>query len=162
VWHDVVRYTLEPRVFLCGTYVKYGSARKCRQKFCRKFHDERVPNRQTIHSLVNKLRKAGWVIDKKQIHKRRGLTEGKIDDIGARLEHTPRKSQKRLDQETRLSKSNARTATQLLKLRPYKITVIHYLQPRDPAIRIQFCIWFLQSDIEGGIDPQLTFLSDEA
>jgi hypothetical protein len=49
---------------------------------------------------------------------------------GARLVHTPRKSLKRLAQETGVSKSSARTATQLLKLRPYKTTtVIHALQP---------------------------------
>jgi hypothetical protein len=45
VWYDMVRYTLEQRVFLYVTYVKYGSAVKCR----RKFRDERVPSRQTIH-----------------------------------------------------------------------------------------------------------------
>jgi hypothetical protein len=39
----------------------------------------------------------------------------KLDDIGARLEHTPRKSLKRLAQETEVSKSSARTATHLLK-----------------------------------------------
>jgi hypothetical protein len=42
------------------------------------------------------------------------LTE-KLHDIGARLEHTPRKSLKRLAQETGVSKSSARMATQLLK-----------------------------------------------
>jgi hypothetical protein len=44
------------------------------------------------------------------------LTEEKLDDIGARLEHTPRKSLKRLAQDTGVSNSSARTATQLLKL----------------------------------------------
>jgi hypothetical protein len=58
---------------------------------------------------------------KKQKHKRRVLTEEKLDHIGARLEHTPRKSLGRLAQETGVSNSSARTATQLLKLRPYKI-----------------------------------------
>jgi hypothetical protein len=42
----------------------------------------------------------GFVIDKKQKYKRRVLTEEKLDDIGTRLEHTPRKSLKRLAQET--------------------------------------------------------------
>jgi hypothetical protein len=51
---------------------------------------------------------------------------------------------------------------QLLKLRPYKTTVIHALQPCNPDSRIHFCSWFLQSVIEGEIDPQLTFFSDEA
>jgi hypothetical protein len=41
------------------------------------------------------------------------LTEEKLDDIGARFEHPPRKSLKRLAQETGVSKSSARTATQL-------------------------------------------------
>jgi hypothetical protein len=53
------------------------------------------------------------------------LTEEKSDDIGARLEHTPRKSLKHLAQRTGVLKSSARMATQFLKLRPYKTTVIH-------------------------------------
>jgi hypothetical protein len=51
------------------------------------------------------------------------LTEEKLDDIGARPEHAPRKSLKRLAQVTGVSV--ARMATQLLKLRPYKTTIIH-------------------------------------
>jgi hypothetical protein len=74
--------------------------------------------------MVTKLRTTGVSIDKKQKHKRRVLTEEKLDGTGARLEHTPRKSQK-LAQETGVLKSGARTATQLLKLRPYKTTVLH-------------------------------------
>jgi transposase len=94
-------------------------------KYRRKFRDERVPSRQTIYNVVNKLRTTGLLIDKKQKHKRRVLTGEKLDDIGARLEHTPSKSLKRLAQETRVSKSSARRATLLLKLRPYKTTVIY-------------------------------------
>jgi transposase len=73
----VVRDTSEQRVFLYDTYVKYGSAGKCRRKFRRKFRDERVPSRQTIHDLVNKLRTTGILTDKKTKHKRRVLTEEK-------------------------------------------------------------------------------------
>jgi hypothetical protein len=111
---------------------------------------------------VNKLRTTGLLIDKKTKHKRRVLTEEKSDDTRARLKHTPRISLKRLTQETGVSKSSARTATQLLKLRPYKITAIHALQPRDPASRIRLCSWFLQSVVEGEIESQLAFFSDEA
>jgi hypothetical protein len=64
-------------------------------------------------------------MDKKQKHKRRVLIEKKINDIGARLEHPPRKSPKRLGQEAEVSKSSARRTTQLLKIRLYKTTVIH-------------------------------------
>jgi transposase len=75
--------------------------------------------------LVYKLRTTGLLIDTKQKHKRRLLTEEKLDDIGARLEHTTRKSLKCLAQETGVSKSSARTATQLLKPRLYKTTSTH-------------------------------------
>jgi transposase len=112
----MVGYTLEQRVFLHDTYVKYGSAGKCRRKFRSKFRDERVPSRQTVYNLVNKLTTTGLLIDKKAKHTRRVLTEEKLDDIGARLERTPRKSLKRLAQKTGVSKSCARTAIQLLKL----------------------------------------------
>jgi hypothetical protein len=57
-------------MFLNDTYVKCGSARKCRRKFRRKFYDERVRSRQIIKHLVNKLRSAG-----------QALTEEKLDDI---------------------------------------------------------------------------------
>jgi transposase len=135
----MVWYTLEQYVFLHDICVKYRSARKCQRKFQSKFRDERVPSRQTIHNLVNKLRTTGLLRDKIQKHNRRVFTEEKLVDIGARLEHTPRKSLKRLAQETGVSKFSARTATQLLKLRLYKTIVIHALQPRDPASRVHFC-----------------------
>jgi hypothetical protein len=46
---------------------------------------------------VNKLGTTRLLTRKK--HKRRVLTEEKLRDIGARLEHTPRKSLKRLAKE---------------------------------------------------------------
>jgi hypothetical protein len=89
----------------------------------------------------------GLLIDRKQKHECRVLTEEKFDDIGARLEHTHRKSLECLAQETGMSKSTARRPTQLLKLRPYKMTAIHAFQLHDPASRVHFCSWFLQSVI---------------
>jgi hypothetical protein len=38
---------------------------------------------------MNKLRTTGLLIDRKQNHKRRVLTEEKLDDAGARYEHAP-------------------------------------------------------------------------
>jgi hypothetical protein len=112
---------------------------------------------------VNKLRTEGLLIDKKQKHKRLVLTEEKLDDTGARLQRAPRKSLKCLARETGVSKSSTRTATQLLKLRPYKTIVIHaLLAARDSASRVHYCSWFLQSVVEGRINPQLAFFSDEA
>jgi hypothetical protein len=59
VWRVMVRDTSEQRVILYDTYMKCASARECRGKFRRKFHDARVPSRQTLHNLANKLRTTG-------------------------------------------------------------------------------------------------------
>jgi hypothetical protein len=59
------------------------------------------------------------------------LTKEKLDEIKARLEHTPQKSLRHLAEETGISKSSAAKATKLLKLKPYKVTVVHALQPQD-------------------------------
>jgi hypothetical protein len=58
----------------------------------------------------------------------------KLEEIGARLEHAPRKSLRCLAQETGILKSAA-TATKLLKLTQYKVTVLHALQPCVPVNR---------------------------
>jgi hypothetical protein len=73
----MVRDTSEQRVLLYDTYVKYGSAGKCRRKFRRKYRDVRVLSRQTIHNLVNKLTTTGLLTNKKTKHKGRVLTEEK-------------------------------------------------------------------------------------
>jgi hypothetical protein len=115
----MVRYTLEQRAFVYESYVKYGSAGKCGRKFRRKFCDEKVSRRQIIHNFANKLRTTGLLIDKKQKHTGRVLTEN-LHDIGTRFEHSFTKSLKRLAEEIGVPNSNARTATQLLKRRPIK------------------------------------------
>jgi hypothetical protein len=55
------------------------------------------------------------------------LTEEKVRDIEERLQISPRKSLRRLAQETGFSLGSAFTATKLIKFRPYKITVVHEL-----------------------------------
>jgi hypothetical protein len=54
----MVRYTLS-NVYFSMTHMKYGSARKCRLKFRRKFRDERVSSGQKNHNLMNKIRSNG-------------------------------------------------------------------------------------------------------
>jgi hypothetical protein len=53
------------------------------------------------------------------------LTAEDIRDIEARLQISPRKSLRRLAQETGVSLGSAFTATKLIKYRPYKVTVVH-------------------------------------
>jgi hypothetical protein len=62
-----------------------------------------------------------------------------------------------------VSKFSAKTATQLLKIRSYKTAVIHgSLARAQSSYQGSILQFVLQSVIEGEIDPQLTFFSDEA
>jgi hypothetical protein len=64
-YYVTVRYTSEQRVCLLhDNYGKYGSARKCQWKCRRKYADDRVSSRQTIHKVVNKLISTG--LDKQE------------------------------------------------------------------------------------------------
>jgi hypothetical protein len=72
-------------------------------------------SQQTNNSSFGEYTKNNGTLNRQETkNKRRVLTEN-LHDIGARIEHTPRKSLKRLAQETGVSMSSARTATQLLK-----------------------------------------------
>ena len=55
------------------------------------------------------------------------LQRKKLNEIGQTLEHSPRKFLSRLSQETGVSQFSAWKATKLLKLKPYKITVVQEL-----------------------------------
>jgi hypothetical protein len=72
---------------------------------------------------------------------------------GARFQHTPRKSLTRLAQETGVSKSSARTATQLLKLRPCKTTVIQHCSRTIQQAGFISAVGFYNLVAEGKIDP---------
>jgi hypothetical protein len=71
------------------THTKYDPVESVGENFEVNFMI-RVPRRQTTDNLTNKLRSTGRLIDTKQKHKRQVLTKEKLD-IGARLEHTPKK-----------------------------------------------------------------------
>jgi hypothetical protein len=52
------------------------------------------------------------------------LTEEKLDEINVRLVHSIQKILRHLGQETGVPKSSVQTATKLLKLKPFKLTVV--------------------------------------
>jgi hypothetical protein len=84
------------------------------------------------------------------------MTEVKLDETGAHLEASPKKS-RRLDLQCGVSKLAAHIGTKLLKLKSYRTTVVHQLLPPDAEARINYCRWFQQSVYDGMVDPDLVF-----
>jgi hypothetical protein len=60
-----------------------------------------------------------------------------------------------------VSVGSAWTATKLLHIRPYKITVVPEIKLVDYE-RVRFCNWFIYHVHDGLFDPKLTFFTDEA
>ena len=55
VWDHFMSYSKEQRIFICNTFMKKSSWRKCRRKFRRQFSDSLVPDNTTIYSIVKKI-----------------------------------------------------------------------------------------------------------
>jgi hypothetical protein len=102
------------------------------------------------------------VLDKKKECKRSVLTEEKLMDIQARLQLSPRKSLRRLAQETDVAYTTARRATKLLWFRAYRIQEVPRIKHTDDNLRITFCSWLLRNVHDSIIDPNLFFMNDEA
>ena len=98
------------------TCLDRNSHSETRRKFRVKFQDDLCLIPVQLVDRLKDSRKTGSIKNRKVNHRRHVLTEEILDEIGERLEHTPKKSLKRLSQETGVSVSSAQRATKLLKL----------------------------------------------
>ena len=55
--------------------------------------------------------------------------------------------------------SSVQRASKLLKLKPYKIPVVHALHQPDPNKRLRFCNWVLEKENSAELDAKETFLA---
>ena len=86
-----------------------------------------MPNPSTIRRLAKRFKETGSVKNRNANRRRHVLTEETLNEIGKRLEHNAQKSLKPLSQETGVSVPSVQRATKLLKLKSYKIPVVHAL-----------------------------------
>ena len=94
-------FSLCKRVYIQNTYMKSRkSCSKTQCKFQIKFPGGPVPNPSTIRRQAKRFKETGSVKDRKVNCRRHVLTKETLDETGERLEHTPKKSLKRLSQET--------------------------------------------------------------
>jgi hypothetical protein len=73
------------------------------------------------------------------------LTEEKLDESGARLEHFARNSLAQLARQAQVSIRTAWRATETLHLQPYIVTNVQVTEEGDYKKRTYFCNWFLRA-----------------
>jgi hypothetical protein len=145
----MVKYTLEQRIFLYDSYVRKKPYKSWKRRFCHRYPGVRIPLHQRFWDWWKKVRSTGSFLDKKYTWQNAVLTEETLDETGARLEHSPRKSLAQLAQQAQVSKTTAWRATKNLHLRPYKITQVQVIEECDCGRRTHFCNWFLQAAHDG-------------
>ena len=78
-------------VYIHNTYMKSRkSCSETRRKFLVKFPGRPVPNPSTIRRHAKRFKETGSIKNRKVNCRRHVLTEKTIDEIGERLEHTPK------------------------------------------------------------------------
>ena len=110
------------------------------RQFHRDFPGRNAPTRVSILCLLNKFRETGMVQEKNKGHSgrlRSARTDPNIDNVGEHLAMSPRKSTRRLSQETDLSGTSLRRIMhQDLHMFPYKIQILqaHTSQSRQRGL----------------------------
>jgi len=103
------RYTLEERVFIIRTYWKTESIKLCQQQFLEKFGGRHPPSKYCIWALSKKLETKGTLLDE-MTGGRPKMSEEAIQNVKDRLQASPKKSLRRLSQESGLSRSTCQRA----------------------------------------------------
>lgn len=162
---------LNQRIYLLECYFRTGrltgddrwiySYEDCARQFANQYPHYGQPSKSTINSLIRRYRDSGSVKDKKRPGRVARLTEGILENIRDRVNHSPKKSLRRLSAETGLPLTTChRAVRKKLKLYPYKISCLQELKGTDLAKRVNYCNWFQQNMTEEQLS--LTFFTDEA
>ena len=103
------RYNLEERVFIVRTYWKTESIKSFQQQFLEKFGGRHLPSKSSIWALSKKLETKGTLLDK-HTGSCPKMSEETIQSVKDRLLVSPKKSLRRLSQESGLSRSTCQRA----------------------------------------------------
>jgi hypothetical protein len=119
-------FSQDQRVFILEHYFSTWSYAECQNAFRNSFPDSVVPNKSIVQSLVERFRESGSTREKRRFGRSSVLSNGSLEDIRARLLQSPRKSLRKLSQETRTLMKLGLLLTVLLPhgLRDFWITVL--------------------------------------
>jgi transposase len=118
-------YSQDQRVFILEHYFSTRSYAECQNAFRNSFPDSVVPNKSTIKRLVERFRETGSSCEKRRSGRPSVLSNDSLEDIRARLLESPRKSLRKLSQQTGMTYGSVQMTTKRLKLHPYRVILPH-------------------------------------
>jgi transposase len=112
-------FSQDQRVFVLEHYFSSRSYAECQNVFRNSFPDSVVLNKSTIQRLVKRFRETGSIGEKHCSGRPSVLSYDSLEDVRARLLQSPRKSLRKLSQQTGMTYGSIQRTTKLLKLHPY-------------------------------------------
>jgi transposase len=117
----------DQRVFILEHYFSSRSYEECQNAFRNSFPDSVVPNKSTIQRLVKRFRETVSIGEKRRSGRPSVLSNDSLEDIRTHLLQSPRKSLRKLSQQTGMTYGSLQRATKRLKLHPYQVLLPHWL-----------------------------------
>jgi hypothetical protein len=128
----MVRYTI--------AYWTSGSYQTIQREFCKKYGGRTGPSKSAIHHLVHKTETTGTLLTAHGGARPR-MSEDTVQDVRRHLLDSPKKSLRRLSQETGMSKSTCHRASQKAEIHAYRVTAVYELKEPDREKRVEYCRW---------------------
>jgi hypothetical protein len=116
-------YSAEQRVFIVCEYWRMGSFKQCQRAFRNKYVEGTVLTKSYIHKLVKKLETTRSVLTRHAGGRK--MCDHTVQDVKDQLLASPRKSLRRLSQETGIPYSMYQRAAKKAKLHQYCVSVDH-------------------------------------
>ena len=135
-----------------------------RRAYCRHFDVKNGPSESTILRLVKKFRDTGSVHDRSRSGRPQNVrSDEKIERVRASVQEDQQTSTRRRSSELGMAKSSLHRILKAdLHLFPYKIQVVHAIQPPDRQQRLEYAVRVQE---HARADPTFThrlIMSDEA
>jgi transposase len=115
----------DQHVFILEHYFSTRSYGECQNALRNSFPDSVVPSKSTIQRLIVRFRETRSIGEKRHSGHPSVLSNDSLEDIRARLLQSPRKSLRKLSQQTVMTYGSIQGATKRLKLHPYRVQVCH-------------------------------------
>ncbi len=154
-------FTHKQLIYLLEYYLATKSYADMIDAFTTEYEDAQVPNKSPISWLVKKFREMGSVMNAPKNRMCTVLTPEKVEENGAAFSDTPHSSIRKMVRWTGTSMKSTHHATRLLKLYPYRVSVLHEVNPAHCPKRIEFCKWFLHLSPNNITEFDKFFFSDE-
>ncbi len=132
-------FTRKQRIYLLERYLATKSYADTIAAFTAEYEDAQVPNKSSISQFVKKFCEMGRVMNAPKNQTRTVLTPEKVEEIGASFSDTLHSSIRKVAKRTGTSIKFTHLTTQLLKLYPYCVSVLHEVNPADCPKRFEFC-----------------------